>query len=200
MVNRQLTATNWAIGRLIIDRQNEEGWGSRVIDRLAQDLKSSFPGARGFSPRNLKYMSSFAEAWPDWVIVQSAAQLRWFHWRVALVEKLETSDERLWYAGAAIENGWSRDILVHHIETRLHERSGRAINNFAATLPPEDLDLAQQATKDPYVFDFLAMTDRRSERELETQLVIHVQKFHFPECAFSVTIADVRVGAHFLWE
>ena len=175
-VNRELTATNWAIGRLILDRQNDEGWGSRIIDRLSFDLKAGFPNARGFSPRNLKYMRAFAQAWPEWSIVQSAAQLPWFH-QITLLEKLETTETRLWYAEAALGKGWSRNILVHQIETRLHERSGSAITNFAATLPPVDSDLAQQLTKDPYVFDFLAMTERSSERELETQLVSHVQKF-----------------------
>ena len=175
-VNRELTATNWAIGRLILERQNEEGWGSRIIDRLSFDLKNGFPDARGFSPRNLKYMRAFAQAWPDWSIVQSAAQLPWFH-QITLLEKLETAETRLWYAAAALKNGWSRDILVHQIETRLHERSGSAITNFAVTLPLVDSDLAQQLTKDPYVFDFLALTERSNERELETQLVSHVQKF-----------------------
>ena len=104
------------------------------------------------------------------------AQLPWYH-QIALVEKLHDNETRLWYARAAVAEGWSRNVLVHQIDTRLHERSGRAITNFAATLPPADSDLAQQATKDPYVFDFLAMTDRRTERELETQLVTHVQKF-----------------------
>ena len=175
-VNRELTATNWAIGRLILDRQNDEGWGSRIIDRLSFDLKVGFPDARGFSPRNLKYMRAFAQAWPDWPIVQSTAQLPWFH-QITLLEKLETTETRLWYATAAIAEGWSRNILVHQIETRLHERSGSAITNFAATLPPVDSDLAQQLTKDPYVFDFLALAERSNERELEKQLVSHVQKF-----------------------
>jgi predicted nuclease of restriction endonuclease-like (RecB) superfamily len=175
-VNRELTATNWAIGRLVLDRQNDEGWGSRIIDRLSSDLKFGFPDARGFSPRNLKYMRAFAQAWPEWSTVQSAAQLPWFH-QITLLEKLSATETRLWYAAAALKNGWSRDILVHQIVTRLHERSGSAITKFAATLPPVDSDLAQQLTKDPYVFDFLAMTERSSERELETQLVSHVQRF-----------------------
>ena len=175
-VNRELIATNWAIGRLILDRQNDEGWGSRIIDQLSFDLKVGFPDARGFSPRNLKYMRAFAQAWPQWSIVQTAAQLPWFH-QITLLEKLETTETRLWYAAAAIASGWSRDILVHQIETRPHERSVFAITNFAVTLPPADSDFALYLTKDPYVFDFLAMTERSSERELEKQLVSHVQGF-----------------------
>ncbi|WP_426978243.1 PDDEXK nuclease domain-containing protein [Pseudarthrobacter sp. O4] len=175
-INRELSATNWAIGKLILERQNDEGWGTRVIDRLAADLKTEFPGARGFSPRNLKYMRAFAEAWPEQAIVQRVAQLPWGH-NVILLDKLSDTESRLWYAAAAVENGWSRAVLVHNIETRLNERSGKAVTNFTATLPPSDSDLAQQATKDPYVFDFLALTDRRHERELETQLVQHIEKF-----------------------
>ena len=105
-VNRELTATNWAIGRLILDRQNDEGWGSRVIDRLSLDLKASFPTARGFSPRNLKYMRAFAVAWPDWAIVQSSAQLPWVH-HVTLIQKLDDPETRLWYAAAAVDPGAS---------------------------------------------------------------------------------------------
>lgn len=175
-INRELTATYWAIGRLILERQDEEGWGTRVIDRLSADLKTAFPGARGFSPRNLKYMRALAEAWPDTAIVQGIALLPWTH-QIALLEKLSDAETRLWYAAAAVENGWSRNVLVHQIDTELHHRSGKAISNFTATMPPSDSDLAQQATKDPYVFDFLAMTDKHNERELETQLVKHIEKF-----------------------
>ncbi|HKU29877.1 PDDEXK nuclease domain-containing protein [Arthrobacter sp. NyZ413] len=175
-VNRELIATNWAIGKLILDRQGSEGWGAKVIDRLSADLQSAFPGSAGFSPRNLKYMRAFAEAWPDYAIVQRIAQLPWVH-QISLIQKLSDPESRLWYAAAAVEHGWSRNVLVHHIETKRMERSGKAISNFGSTLPPVDSDLTQEATKDPYVFDFVAMTDRRNERELESQLVKHVEKF-----------------------
>jgi predicted nuclease of restriction endonuclease-like (RecB) superfamily len=175
-LTKELISTNWTIGRLILDRQDSEGWGTKVIDRLAADLKQAFPGTTGFSPRNLKYMRSFAEAWPELAIVQGLAQLPWYH-HIALLEKLRDSDTRLWYAAAAVEHGWSRDMLVHQIGTRMHERSGKAINNFKTTMPPQDSDLAQQSFSDPYIFDFVAMTDRRNERELENQLVEHIQKF-----------------------
>lgn len=175
-VNRELISTNWAIGKLILDRQGNEGWGSKVIDRLSADLQTTFPGASGFSPRNLKYMRAFAEAWPDYAIVQGIAQLPWVH-QITLVQKLRDTESRLWYAAAAVEHGWSRNVLVHQIEAKAMERSGKAVSNFVATLPPEDSDLAQQSFKDPYVFDFVSMTDRRNERELENQLVDHIQKF-----------------------
>ncbi|PYI69592.1 DUF1016 domain-containing protein [Arthrobacter livingstonensis] len=176
-VNQELVATYWAIGREILGRQGQEGWGAKVIDRLSADLRDKFPDARGLSPRTLKYMRSFAEAWPRGAIVQQPlAQLPWGH-NVTLIEKLSDPETRLWYAAAAVEHGWSRNVLVHEIETRLHERSGQTISNFKAVLPAADSDLLQQAMKDPYVFDFVAMTDRHNERELETQLVDHVEKF-----------------------
>jgi len=175
--NQELLATYWGIGRDILDRQNEQGWGAKVIDRLSADLRERFPDARGFSPRNLKYMRAFAAAWPDHEIVQrSVALLPWRH-QIALIEKLSDPDQRLWYAAAAVEYGWSRDILTHQIQGRLHERSGQAVTNFTATLPPSDSDQAQQATRDPYLFDFVGSADIRRERDLERSLVEHVEKF-----------------------
>ncbi len=175
--NQELVATYWDVGKEILSRQDAEGWGARVIDRLASDLKERFPEAKGFSPRNLKYMRAFAAAWPDGAIVQAPlAQLPWYH-HITLIEKLDSSDLRLWYAQAAVDQGWSRNVLVHHIDSQLHERAGRAITNFSDTMPPPDSDLAQQATRDPYLFDFVGIADIRRERELEQALTDHVEKF-----------------------
>src|SRR5664279_5193039 len=175
--NREMLATYWAIGNDILARQKQEGWGARVIDRLSADLRERFPDAKGYSPRNLKYMRAFAAAWPDPAIVQrSAAQLPWRH-HMVLLDKLSTPELRLWYASQAIEQGWSRDILAHQITMRFHERAGKAITNFATTMPPADSDLAQQATRDPYLFDFVGNADIRRERDLEQALVDHVGKF-----------------------
>jgi predicted nuclease of restriction endonuclease-like (RecB) superfamily len=175
--NSELLTSYWSIGREILNRQQAEGWGTRVIDRLSADLKSRFPAAKGYSPRNLKYMRAFAAAWPNQAIVQrSVAQLPWRH-HVALLEKLDNAELRLWYAGAALERGWSRDVLALQIEGRFHERAGRAVTNFAAVMPDERSDLAQQATRDPYLFDFIGATDSWREREVEEKLVEHVGKF-----------------------
>ncbi|XAS62753.1 PDDEXK nuclease domain-containing protein [Micrococcaceae bacterium Sec5.8] len=175
--NQELVRAYWSIGQELLARESREGWGSKVVTRLSADLRDQFPESRGFSPRNLRYMKSFAAAWPDRAMLQTAsATLPWSH-HVLLLEKLATTDERLWYMAAAVEEGWSRNVLSHQIETRLHERSGYAINNFKATLPPSASELARQSFKDPYVFDFVAMTGKRSERELEGQLVDHVEKF-----------------------
>lgn len=175
--NTQLVATYWAIGQEILGRQDQEGWGAKVIDRLSADLRKRFPDTKGFSPRNLKYIRAFAAAWTDPDFVQgSLAQLPWYH-HVALLEKLEDQPAREWYARAALEYGWSRDVLALQIERRVRERSGKAISNFAATLPAEDSDLAQQATKDPYLFDFLDATEMVLERDLERGLIDHVSQF-----------------------
>lgn len=176
-VNQELVATYWAIGRHILGRQGTEGWGAKVTTRLSQDLQDRFPESKGFSARNLMFMRALAATWSEQEIVKAPlSQLPWYH-HIALIQKLEDPEARLWYASAAVEHGWSRNVLVHHIEAQRMERSGKAVTNFTVTLPPKESDLAQQAFKDPYVFDFVAMTDRRNERELENQLVEHIQKF-----------------------
>ena len=150
-VNQELIILYWQIGREILARQQQEGWGAKVIDRLAKDLKREFPDMKGFSPRNLKYMRAFAEAYPDQAIVQEVlAQIPWYH-NQALLDKLKAPDERLWYAQGTLENGWSRNILVMQIESNLFKRQGGAVTNFERTLPPVQSDLAQQLIKDPYV-------------------------------------------------
>lgn len=176
-VNRELVLMYWRIGRDILERQAEDGWGSKVIDRLAHDLRTEFPEMRGFSPRNLKYMRAFAEAWPDPEFVQqAAAQLPWFH-LCTLLDKLDGRDERDWYLLKAIEHAWSRNILVMQIETQARERTGRATTNFEVRLPPPQSDLAREALKDPYRFDFLGIGDEAEEREVENALVAHISRF-----------------------
>jgi predicted nuclease of restriction endonuclease-like (RecB) superfamily len=176
-VNRELVLLYWQIGRDILARQAEQGWGAKVIERLALDLRTAFPDMQGFSPRNLKYMRAFAEAWPDAQFVQEVlAQLPWYH-QLALLDKLDTPESRRWYAAKAIEHNWSRNILVMQIETRLLERQGKAVNNFEQRLPAPQSDLARESLKDPYRFDFLGLSDEAQEREIENALVKHVTEF-----------------------
>jgi predicted nuclease of restriction endonuclease-like (RecB) superfamily len=176
-VNRELVLLYWQIGRDILARQVEQGWGSKVVDQLAHDLRIAFPEMKGFSPRNLKYMRAFAEAWPDAEFVQQAvAQLPWGH-NLVLLDKLPDPETRRWYAAKAIEHNWSRNILVMQIETRLLERSGKAVTNFETRLPLPQSDLARESIKDPYRFDFLELTDEAQEREIEHALVKHVTEF-----------------------
>lgn len=132
--NAVMVLLYWDIGRSILDKQAAQGWGSRVIDRLAADLREAFPEMKGFSPRNLKYMRAFAAAWPERSIVQaSLAQLTWYH-HIALLEKLDDPASRLWYAARTLEHGWSRNILALQIDAQAHRRHGKAQTNFPATL------------------------------------------------------------------
>lgn len=176
-VNRELVLLYWQIGRDILARQAEQGWGAKVIDRLAHDLRSAFPQMKGFSPRNLKYMRAFAHTWTDIEFVQEVlAQLPWYH-QLALLDKLDNNEKRIWYAQKAIENNWSRNVLVMQIETRLIERQGHGVSNFEQRLPKPDSDLARESIKDPYRFDFLGLTEEAQEREIERALVKHVTQF-----------------------
>ena len=176
-VNRELVLLYWGIGRDILGRQLHQGWGAKVVDRLSHDLRAAFPLMKGFSPRNLKYMRAFAQAWPDAKFVQEVlAQLPWYH-QLALLDKLSGTDDRRWYAQKAISQSWSRNVLVMHIESQLKSRSGMAVNNFAANLPAAQSDLARESLKDPYRFDFLGLAEEAQEREIESALVRHVTQF-----------------------
>lgn len=176
LANRDLTTLYWQIGSEILERQRQQGWGAKVIEQLAKDLTSAFPGMKGFSRRNLLYMRGFAEAWPDREFVQEVlAQLPWYH-HVTLLDKLKIREERQWYAAKAIENGWSRNVMWHHISTALHLRSGQAVTNFAARLPAPDSELARQTLKDPYFFDFLGVSEAAHERDIEAAMTSHITK------------------------
>ncbi len=167
----------WGIGKEILTRQREGGWGTKVIERLAKDLRAEFPEMQGLSPRNLGYMKAFAEAWPDEAILQQpVAKLPWGH-NVRLLDLVKNPKERLWYIEQAIQNGWSRNVLVMQIESGLYRRQGKALTNFQATLPPPQSDLAQQIIKDPYNFDFLTLTTEAQERDLERELLAHLRQF-----------------------
>jgi predicted nuclease of restriction endonuclease-like (RecB) superfamily len=176
-VNRELILLYWQIGREILLKQEVEGWGAKVIDRLAKDLKQEFPDMKGFSRSNLKYMRVFAEAYPEGSIGQQLVdQIPWGH-NIRLMEMVKDPAVRLWYIQQTIENGWSRNILVMQIESNLYQRQGDAITNFERSLPSPQSDLAQQLIKDPYNFDFLTITKDAKERELEHALIQHIQDF-----------------------
>jgi len=176
-VNREMILLYWHIGHDILTRQSEQGWGSKVIERLAHDLRTAFPDMKGFSTRNLKYMRSFAEVWTDISIVQQAvAQLPWGH-NLVLLDKLNNNETRVWYAQKAIENCWSRNMLVMQIENNLIGRQGKAVTNFEMRLPKPQSDLAIESLKDPYRFDFLGLGESAQEREIEKALINHVTDF-----------------------
>ncbi|NEQ69984.1 MAG: DUF1016 domain-containing protein [Symploca sp. SIO2D2] len=176
-VNYELVLLYWQMGREILFQQQQQGWGAKVINQLAKDLKQAFPEIKGFSPRNLKYMRAFAQAYPDEQFVQqAAAQIPWFH-NCVLLDKVKDTVERQWYIQKTIEHGWSRSILVHKIEVKLYHRQGKAATNFERTLPKPQSGLAEQILKDPYNFDFLGLGDQARERELEKALLKHIRDF-----------------------
>lgn len=218
--NRELILLYWDIGRMIVARQKQEGWGAAVIPRLARDIRNELPEVKGFSERNIKRMLAFAREYPTLspivphaaaqlaasakgpqvaaqtgemeispppvakfpapdplpILQQLAAQIPWFH-HVLLMEKVKELSARLWYVQQTIAQGWSRNVLALMIQSRAHERQGKAVSNFAERLPPAQSDLAQQTLKDPYIFDFLTLQEPFHERELETSLVRHLEKF-----------------------
>lgn len=175
--NAAMVMLYWDIGRVILQRQEQEGWGAGVVNALSHDLQKEFPDMNCFSRRNLLFMRSFACEFPDVEIVkQLVSQIPWGH-IIKIMQTVKDSGQRLWYIQKTIENGWSRSILGLQIENQLHERQGRTVNNFPATLPPEQSDMAEQIFKDPYLFDFLGTADPRREREVEDAMVAHIQRF-----------------------
>ena len=167
----------WNIGDMILKKQNEYGWGAKVIDRISFDLKKNFPEMKGFSPRNLKYMRKFAEVWKDKAIVQQVvAQIPW-HSNIVLLEKLTDNESRIWYAKMTIKNGWSSNVLDIQIQSNAITRIGKAINNFEVSLPDENSDLITSTFKDLYLFDFLGTDVPRREIEVEKKLTEHIQEF-----------------------
>ncbi|HNX52576.1 MAG TPA: PDDEXK nuclease domain-containing protein [Pontiellaceae bacterium] len=200
--NRELVLLYWDIGRLVAERQDAEGWGASIIDRLSSDIRRDFPGLQGFSARNIIRMKSFYLAygngleispppvakletgiWPQAVAkldeaadCPSVLQLPWAH-NVLLIEKIKDPDKRLWYMRKAIEHGWSRNVLALHIDQQDYERKGLAVTNFSATLPSPQSDLAQELLKDPYIFDFLGIAADAREKEVETALLVHLRDF-----------------------
>jgi predicted nuclease of restriction endonuclease-like (RecB) superfamily len=189
-VNRELIRLYWDIGRLIVERQERDGWGKGVVDRLAKDVQKAFPGLKGFSPLNVTRMRALYLAYTKEVTILSQpvteldgqnlpgpiGETPWGH-NLVLLFKLKDPLQRLWYSRQTVQHGWSRAILELQIESDLYARQGQAVNNFAATLPPPLSDLARETLKDPYKFDFLTLGDEAHERDLEIGLVGHVQRF-----------------------
>ena len=207
VVNAQLLQVYWEIGQTILEQQKRLGWGKKVIKQLSADLKMEFPDMKGFSERNLVYMQTFASAYPQFAITQPAVaqitqgkpaeldnqigtitqpvvaqlekligQLPWSHNTVVL-DKLPSVEERLFYVQKCLQNGWSKAVLVHQIESDLFNRQGKAITNFEQTLPKYQSDLAKETFKNPYLFDFLGIEEEIHERELEKALIQHIKKF-----------------------
>ena len=172
-VNTQLIELYWSIGKTVLERQQVEQWGSGVMGRLAEDLRAEFPEMKGLSRSNLFYMRGFAAAWPDPIVQQAVGALPWGHITV-LLDNQETRRDRDWYAGAAVEYGWSRNVLLNMIMNRTLERTGAAPSNFVQRLVGPDSELAQQVAKDPYNFEFLGLSGEVAERDLELALTSRI--------------------------
>ena len=176
-VNAELVQLYHRLGSEIQQRQEAHGWGAKVIERLARDLKDAFPEMKGWSASNLKYMRFFAQHCPDRQFGQQPAdQLPWFH-VVTLLTKLDSPVEREWYAQQTVLQGWSRSTLELNIKSRLQQRQGSAVTNFVSRLPAADSALAQETLKDPYLFDFLGLGHDAQEREIEEGLIRHITRF-----------------------
>lgn len=169
--NAHLIHLYWSIGSVLLERSKAGRWGSGVLRQLAEDLRAEFPSMTALSPTNLKYMRQFAAAWPEEASIgpQRVDRLPWGHIRALLPESDPVRRER--YAEAAVEHGWSRNVLVHNLRSRALERSGAQTTNFSRLLDGDDADLAQQITRDPYVLDFLAVGGDRDERAIESAMV-----------------------------
>jgi predicted nuclease of restriction endonuclease-like (RecB) superfamily len=199
-VNAELIHLYWDIGKLIHQRQQQEGWGAAVIPRLAKDLHNELPEVKGFSERNIKRMLAFHRAYEDpaafvpQLVAQTLPrekgpqpvaqitgtsllwQIPWGH-HALLLEKIKNIPTRRWYMEHTLRQGWSRNVLAMQIQGRAHARQGKAVSNFSGRLPSPQSDLVQQTLKDPYLFDFLTLEENFHERELETGLVKHLEKF-----------------------
>ncbi|OGN64662.1 MAG: hypothetical protein A3E80_02170 [Chlamydiae bacterium RIFCSPHIGHO2_12_FULL_49_9] len=176
LVNLELASFYWDLGQGLSEKASLEGWGSKTLERLAGDLGGAFPGVAGFSKRNLELMRQFAESYPEGICETAVSQIPWGH-NIVLMQRLDSYEERLWYAEQTIKNGWSRNVLVIRIESELHKRKGKAVNNFASTLPESHSDLAVESLKDPYCLDFLTLSEKAQEKEIEQGLIDHLQKF-----------------------
>jgi predicted nuclease of restriction endonuclease-like (RecB) superfamily len=190
-VNSELLQFYWELGQDIVDKQRNAKWGDGFLKQLSIDLSSEFSDMKGFSLSNLKYIKQWYLFYSQEIgksqqavgqkpiakqAVSQLVQIPWGH-NIAIISKCKNLDEALFYIQKTIQNNWSRSVLVHHIESDLFKREGKAITNFKATLPEPQSDLARETLKDPYNFDFLTLTEKHNEKELENALINHVTKF-----------------------
>lgn len=177
LVNRELIALYWDIGKLIVEKQKRDKWGDAVIENLAQDLQSAFPGIKGFSIRNIWYMRNFYTSYHAKEKLQTlSAEISWSH-NVAILEKCSDASEREFYIRMARKCSWSYRVLLNNIENQTYEKTFLGQTNFDATLPADIKDKAKLAVKDEYMFDFLDLGDDYSERQLESAITANIDKF-----------------------
>ena len=174
-VNTEMILLYHSTGTVINEHKT---WGNKFIENLATDIRREFPGSKGYSVRNLKYMAKFAQTYPDREFVQTvSAQIPWSH-NIAILDKVKDPEERIWYIQKTRENGWSHNVLIHQIESGLYQRQVLAdkVSNFENRLPSPQSELAVQTMKDPYIFDFIPFKEDMVERDIEQALVRDVTK------------------------
>ena len=181
--NTELLKLYWSIGADIVARQKNAKWGDNFLLRLSKDLMSEFPDMKGFSKRNLElirqwylFYSQIAKQAVSQLQLAQVTQIPWGH-NIAIISKCKDIKEAIYYVQNTITHNWSRNVLVHQIESALYKREGKAITNFPLALPKPQSDLARQTLKDPYIFDFLSMSDDYNERDLEKGLTAHLTNF-----------------------
>ena len=196
-VNIELLKFYWELGSEIVEKQKNSSWGDGFLKQLSKDLTAEFPDIKGFSYRNIRAIKQWYLFWnqdnTNWqqavanldefskqVVSQMEEspifQIPWGH-NLVIISKTSSTEEAQFYVQKTVENGWSRNVLVHQIESDLFNRSGKAISNFNQTLPDAQSDLAQQTLKDPYNFDFLVIREKYDERELENALIKNITNF-----------------------
>lgn len=176
-INKELILLYWRIGKEVLQRKKEQGWGSEVVKALSQDLKHEYPDIKGFGERNLVYMQTFAAAYPDYEFTQATpAQITWYH-NQTILDKIKDHQTRIWYIQKTIENGWSRNVLVMQIEAQSHLKLGAAQTNFSLTLPKPTSDLAQQLIKSEYNFESLGLAEGVHEKVIEKAMIDHIRDF-----------------------
>jgi len=176
-INKELILLYWRIGKEVLQRKKEQGWGSEVVKALSQDLKHEYPDIKGFGERNLVYKQTFAAAYPDYEFTQATpAQITWYH-NQTILDKIKDHQTRIWYIQKTIENGWSRNVLVMQIEDQSHLKLGAAQTNFSLTLPKPTSDLAQQLIKSEYNFESLGLADGVHEKVIEKAMIDHIRDF-----------------------
>ncbi len=180
-VNSILLEFYWELGADIVEKQKTASWGSGFLKQMSKDLMHEFPDMKGFSKRNLElirkwYLFYSQDNTITKQVVSQLVKIPWGH-NIVIFQKNSDIRKALFYVQKTMEHGWSRSVLVHQIESRLYERSGKAITNFSNTLPNPQSDLANELTKDPYQFDFLTLREKHDERELEDALMEHITKF-----------------------
>ena len=181
-VNTALLQFYWELGADIATQQKQAVWGSGFLTQLSADLMREFPEMKGFSKRNLELIRQWHQFWQvqgTSIAQQPVSQILAIPWghNLAIIAKCKNRDEAVYYVHSTAQHGWSRSVLVHQIESGLWQREGKAVSNFAQTLPAVQSDLAAQVLKDPYVFDFLSLTPEHTERELESSLIAHITQF-----------------------